>query len=171
MALTIRLAHESDLTRLQLIESSAFYTLKNAGGVDGEPTFSSLSALRKYLSEELLFVSCDSHNHPVGFVGGYGVDNELHISEVNVAPEWQRNGIGWNLLIRILEEGKKRSYKRVTLTTDRLVPFNAPFYQKLGFSILDEHHLSPRLLNILSDEINSGFHSSRRVAMEFIYSI
>ncbi len=42
------------------------------------------------------------------------------------------------LLERVIESARQMGYPAVTLTTFREVPWNAPFYTRLGFAMLDE---------------------------------
>lgn len=42
------------------------------------------------------------------------------------------------LLEQVIEGAQQMRYPAVTLTTFRDVPWNAPFYTRLGFAMLDE---------------------------------
>jgi GNAT superfamily N-acetyltransferase len=54
----------------------------------------------------------------------------------------------------------------VTLTTFRDVPWNGPFYERLGFRVVAGAELSAALRAIADDETRRGLDPSRRVAME-----
>ena len=53
----------------------------------------------------------------------------------------------------------------MTLTTFRTIPWNCPFYERLGFRTLDEADLSPRLLAVLDEEDAHGLPRDTRCAM------
>jgi hypothetical protein len=53
----------------------------------------------------------------------------------------------------------------VTLTTFRDVPWNAPYYEQLGFSETTAAALSPAHVDIVRDEASRGFDPAKRVAM------
>jgi hypothetical protein len=53
----------------------------------------------------------------------------------------------------------------VTLTTFRTVPWNMPWYLRLGFEIVATEELGPVLLSILRDEKRRGLDPETRVAM------
>ena len=57
-------------------------------------------------------------------------------------------------------------YDSVTLTTFRDVPWNMPFYKRLGFRVVPGAELSAALRAIVEDETRRGLDPSRRVAME-----
>jgi hypothetical protein len=50
------------------------------------------------------------------------------------------------------------------LTTFRHLPWNAPFYQKVGFRILEKANLDEQLAEILEEEAK-GLDITKRVAM------
>ena len=56
-------------------------------------------------------------------------------------------------------------YRAVTLTTFRDVPFNGPFYTRLGFEEVPADQLSPSLRTVLDHEAQRGLDPARRVAM------
>jgi hypothetical protein len=51
----------------------------------------------------------------------------------------------------------------LTLTTFRHLPWNAPFYQRLGFRILSAHEHTPAISAVLVDQEGRGL--TQRVAM------
>jgi GNAT superfamily N-acetyltransferase len=57
-------------------------------------------------------------------------------------------------------------YHSITLTTCRDVPWNMPFYERLGFRVIPGAGLSAALRAIVEDETRRGLDPSRRVAME-----
>jgi hypothetical protein len=58
----------------------------------------------------------------------------------------------------------------VTLTTDRHVPFNAPFYAKLGFREMTDDDALPDLQQVLQREIAHEMAADRRMAMVLRFS-
>ena len=53
----------------------------------------------------------------------------------------------------------------MTLTTFRDVPWNAPFYERLGFCVLDSSELTPELDAVVREEAARGLDRDRRVVM------
>ena len=163
--LCIRQASHIHFPALKAIEIAAFQTLLAENAVSGEAVASSDEDLERYLSDSLLFGAFDQTGMPVGFAGGYFVENSLHIGEVNVHPDWQSMGVGRDLVRSLLEAGQAKAVECATLTTDRYVPFNARFYASLGFRILEFDACCERLARLLEAERTAGLDPVRRVAM------
>lgn len=161
----IRPATTADFDALRAIELAAFETLRAAGAVSGSASASTNQQLQQYLDHGLLDVACDQSGEPFGFCGGYIAESFLHIGEMDVHPAWQRQGVGRRLLAAALKEARARRADGATLTTDRLVPFNAPFYASLGFRPLADDELPAKLREILDAEANMGLDPDRRIAM------
>jgi hypothetical protein len=53
----------------------------------------------------------------------------------------------------------------VTLTTFRDVPWNMPFYARLGFEIVPPEQVGPALFAIVEGETRRGLDPARRVVM------
>jgi hypothetical protein len=53
----------------------------------------------------------------------------------------------------------------VTLTTFRDVPWNAPYYQRCGFRILDDGEITPQLQVVRREEARRGLDRWPRVCM------
>lgn len=86
---------------------------------------------------------------PVGFVAVERLEMELHVHELAVHLDHQRKGIGRGLMNAGIEAGRAAGYSAATLTTFRNIAWNAPFYQRLGFAIIEAPplHLSAILLS------------------------
>lgn len=164
----IRPCCEHEVSVLADIELDAFLALKEAGGVTGDPVASDRLLLERSLADGLLFVATDEEDRLVGFVAATEVDGEMYIEEVDVLRAFQGRGIGGRLVRVIIDRAAKRALRRVTLTTDRFVPFNAPFYEKLGFAVLEPEGLSSDLQRRLSGQIAHGLDPQRRVAMALV---
>lgn len=92
------------------------------------------------------------------------VDGAAHLWQLSVDPSAGRRGIGRSLVEAVCDWASSNGYPAVTLTTYRDVPWNGPFYSKLGFRELE--HLSPGLEAIREHEREIGDDEySPRVAM------
>ncbi|WP_092782180.1 GNAT family N-acetyltransferase [Rhodospira trueperi] len=114
------------------------------------------------------WVCVDEDDRPTGFLNGHGVGDVFHILQMAVLHDLQGRGLG----VALIEEAKRfsmsRNMRALTLTTFRDVPWNAPFYRRRGFRILDEHELDERLRGILNHEAEAGFPRERRCAMALV---
>ncbi|HEY0125251.1 MAG TPA: GNAT family N-acetyltransferase [Rhizobium sp.] len=162
---TIRLARPDELHLLAAIEVDAFWALHDAGAVACEPTSLPVGVLRQSLETDLLFVAADALDQPFGFLAGIVMADTIHIAEIDVLRHWQKKGVGRRLMQAMIEAARTRGASGITLTTDRHVPFNAPFYASLGLRILDERERSAELTRILEREFEHGADPARRVAM------
>ncbi|WP_373691614.1 hypothetical protein [Hyalangium versicolor] len=60
---------------------------------------------------------------------------------------------------------RREGLAALTLTTFRGVPWNEPFYARLGFETLEGAAIGERLSAILRDEVLKGLPGERRCAM------
>jgi GNAT superfamily N-acetyltransferase len=91
----------------------------------------------------------------VGFVSVRLLDGDAHIGQLSVVPEYGRRGIGRRLLDEAIGWARHQGLSGVTLTTFRDVPWNAPFYLRVGFEELVD--LPPGLAAVRTDERERGF--------------
>ena len=82
----------------------------------------------------------------VGYVHVAVVDHGLHVEQVSVVPEAAGHRIGAALLDRAADHARAMGLARLTLTTFCDVPWNAPYYERLGFTLLDDLGLELRAL-------------------------
>lgn len=164
--IAIRQARLDELGTLAAIEIEATGSLVEAGvpfpnGISATPRH----LLEAALAEALLFVATDEENRPVAFLAAHPHDGGLYIGEIDVARAWQRRGIGRALMRKAIGEARMRRLWGAMLTTERFVPFNAPFYASLGFREADRAEMPAKLAEVLAGEAAAGAGPDRRVGM------
>jgi GNAT superfamily N-acetyltransferase len=162
---TTALARPTDVEWLPAIELAAARLLigQAPDSVLNETT--SLEVLRKAQREGHLWVAL-ADDVPVGFAHVVVMDRDLaHLEEIDVHPEHGRRGLGTGLVLQVCHWAAAHGYTSVTLTTFRDVPWNMPFYARLGFTIVPPEQLSSSLRAVVEDETRRGLEPSRRVAM------
>jgi len=112
-----------------------------------------------------LFVVADDGGDgaPIGFALVEEYPGAVHLRELDVLPERSGRGLGTRLLDHACAWGRERGHRLLTLTTFRDVPFNAPFYARYGFRILDDPPLW--LAALRRAERSAGTDIVPRVAM------
>lgn len=162
----IRTARADELPALREIERAAGALFHEAGlPAVAEMEAIPLVVLRSHQQQGLIWVAADEHDHPVGFALASIVDNRPHIEELSVHPAHSRRGLGTSLVEAVCDWAKIHGYSAVTLSTFRDVPWNAPFYARLGFRILDDSELSVELQEVREHERQMGLPVERRVLM------
>ncbi len=128
-------------------------------------TLATDAELAAALRAGLLWCAQDAGGQVVGFALALWLGRDLHLDELDVHPAHQRRGIGRALIEAVRAHASARGAKRLTLTTYRFVPWNMPWYERLGFVALGERELPPALAEIFEEEIARGLARERRVAM------
>ena len=100
-----------------------------------------------------------------GFLVAQPFSRELHIWELDVAPAFQRRGIGAGLVRAAQIDARNTGFRALTLTTFRDLEWNAPFYARLGFEEVTALDAHPRLAGELANEVDDGLPADRRCAM------
>jgi GNAT superfamily N-acetyltransferase len=165
--ITIRPARAEDAGALPSIEQSAgeaFRTIPELAWLaDGDNI--SAERHRALIADGACWVAAEEKGRPVGFLSAGIEGDALHIWELDVRLDRQGSGIGRALLERAVADARLRGLAAVTLTTFRAVHWNAPFYRKLGFRILEGAEIDGRLTGLLGDEAEHGMPSDQRCAM------
>jgi GNAT superfamily N-acetyltransferase len=164
---TVRPAEERDLEALPTLENSAGMLFREIAALawlaDGEDL--AISRYRELLTDGASWVAVDAEDRPIGFLCASVESDALHIWEVGVRRDLQRLGIGRGLIMRAIEAAHRNGLPAVTLTTFRDVPWNAPFYTKLGFETLAGTAVGDRLKALLNAEVDRGLPLELRCAM------
>lgn len=123
------------------------------------------SVLRAAQACGLLWVAVDRDGDPLGFTYVEATPNRVHLEELDVHPDWGRRGIGTALIREVERWAVANGRRQLSLTTFRDVPWNAPFYQRLGFETIAAADLDADLAERLEAEARRGLDPARRVAM------
>ncbi|MCG4257972.1 GNAT family N-acetyltransferase [Acetobacter senegalensis] len=167
---TVRLARQDDAPKLPAIERSAAQVFRRIPALaflaEDEPSLSEADH-RARIEQELCWVAVDSADTPCGFLSAALNGRDLHIVEVSVEARAQGAGLGRALLREVCDYARAHGMARVTLTTFRSVPWNAPFYERLGFrEVLPEHE--SHLAGKVRQEEASGLPPGSRCAMVMV---
>ncbi|MEU7227617.1 GNAT family N-acetyltransferase [Streptomyces chrestomyceticus] len=160
----VRTAVPRDLPVLRDIERAAGEAFRTVGMeriADDEPP--SLPELARYQEAGRALVACSAPDGaPLAYLLWEPVDGCAHIEQVSVHPDGARRGFGRALIERARQDSGLPS---VTLTTFADVPWNAPYYARLGFRVLDEADLTQGLRAIRRREAELGLDRWERVCM------
>lgn len=162
----IRPTTPTDIPYLPTIERSAaraFCSIPSLAWL-AESAVISEAAHARFQAKGCSWVAVQSAK-PVAFILAEIADNALFIVELSVEREWQGQGIGRQLLSFVTEIARSQGLRELTLTTFCEVPWNAPFYARLGFERLAESELSPALRSQLDEEAAHGLPRDSRCAM------
>lgn len=162
----IRPARAADVPLLPAVEASAARLLEGVEtGFTGRDATMPAEALDLLRDAGTLWVAVDRSDAPVGFCAAGDLDGFLHVHELSVAFAHQRYGLGTALMATAVDYGRWAFVPAVTLTTDRELPWNKPFYAKLGFVELRPDGLPPGLAAKLAGEIAAGHDPARRCVL------
>jgi ribosomal-protein-alanine N-acetyltransferase len=122
MTITIEPMREEHLPEVMQIERRVF-----------QPGWSEQAFLRDLRNPSALYLILRVDGKIVGYVGGWFIVDECHITNIAVCPEYREQGLGSRLLHRFLSIARERGMRRATLEV-RIG--NAPaqnLYKKFGF--------------------------------------
>lgn len=162
----IRLAEPADLPRLQEIEVAAGAAFRTLGmdeiAGDHAPP---IAWFEEYRADGRAWVWAQRSAPAAAFCVVDVVDGNAHIEQVSVHPAQARRGLGAQLIDHVEEWARDRGLPEITLTTFTDVPWNAPYYARLGFAIVADGDLGPGLRAVREHEAARGLDRWPRVAM------
>jgi GNAT superfamily N-acetyltransferase len=153
----IRPARAEDLPRLVDVEVRAGRVFEDVGmpEIAGDDPGTIEDA-------ELVYVAVE-HDEIVGYVELVVVDDGLHVEQVSIVPEVAGRGIGAALIDQAADRARALGLARLTLTTFAEVPWNRPYYERLGFEVIDD--LGPELAALVDHEVHAIPGDAPRVTM------
>jgi GNAT superfamily N-acetyltransferase len=162
---TIRPAERADLPLLVEIERRAGRAFADHGMPEiaaddpGSP-----EELESYRAAGRAWVAAEG-GAPVAYLVATHVDGCLHIEQVSVDPDEAGRGIGAALIEHLAGIARKAGLPAITLTTFRDIPWNAPYYARLGFTELPGAEQGPELRALAAHERTAIPGDHPRVAM------
>ncbi|MFS9770689.1 GNAT family N-acetyltransferase [Enterobacter chuandaensis] len=162
--LTVRPTRIDDVATLPAIERAAGERFRDypdlAWLADGEVI--SAEQHLDYAERGLSWLAL-ANDRPVGFILTEAHASSLFIVELSVDRDWQGKGFGRQLIARAADHARQMGLRSLTLTTFRDVPWNAPFYARLGFEMMTT--LTPELREKRKEETAHGLAYESRCAM------
>jgi len=163
---TLRPAVAADLPRLPGVEDAAGELFREVGMPEvAEMPALDVDSLRNAEAEGLLWVADSAVDGPVGFALAECFDGSMHLAELSVHPAHGRRGIGAGLVECVARAAVERGFSELTLSTFVDVPWNAPYYRRLGFTEIDEAALPAELRAVRAREESVGLAIELRTIM------
>lgn len=162
----IRRAYVDDLPVLQELERAAGAPFRDLGmdivANDDPPT---MAELIEFQVAGRALVFADEHDRPAAYLLVRPLDGYAHIEQVSTHPSHARQGLGQQLLDAAEAWAEQHNLAGLTLTTYAGVPWNAPYYQRLGFRVVTDEEMTEGLRSIRADEAARGLDAWPRVTM------
>ena len=162
----IRQARHDELPELREVERPAGQPFRDLGMdvvADDEPP--TVAELATFQADSRAWVYTDEGDRPVAYLLVDVVDGEAHIEQVSVRPEYGRRGIGRRLVDVAREWAVAHGLPALSLTTYADVPWNGPYYARLGFEVVPPSLLPAGLRAIRAAEMAKGLDTWPRVVM------
>lgn len=165
--LRIRAAQSHELTTLIAIDDDASSLYDVAGlniSLDSDHPFVLAEAARwkEAIQLGLAHVAVDNLDQPLGFIALGFVDGEPYLDQLAVRRAHMQRGIGSALLRHAISWSGEWS---LWLTTYSHLSWNAPYYEKHGFSVVPEDLCGPELRGILDAQRSALPEPDKRIAM------
>lgn len=165
--ISIRPARDCDAPALPEVERSSGEIFRQWPGLEwiADDDVQSEEQHRALIAGGVAFIAELNGHSIVAFLNGEMTADALHVWQIAVHREQQGRGIGRELIQAAQQLAIDRGASALTLTTFRKVPWNEPYYQRLGFVTLNQENLTPRLKTILDAEERAGLPMAQRCAM------
>ncbi|GAA3018669.1 GNAT family N-acetyltransferase [Actinokineospora globicatena] len=158
----IRAATPGDLERLREIEVVAGAAFREVGMpeiAEDEPP--SVEELAGFAGAGRAWVG-EYRGQVVGYLLAEVVDGCAHIAQVSVDPVVRGRGLGRALVDHLEAWARTHNLTALTLTTFRDVPWNAPYYERIGFRAIEP---TPARQAIVDRETSLGLDPTKRTCM------
>jgi GNAT superfamily N-acetyltransferase len=162
---SIRLARDAELSDVQQIDRAAGQMFNDVGMPEVSRLLWPFEALAECREAGRLWVITEVDDRPVGILITEVIDGCLHVEQVSVDPGSARRGLGRALLDYAAERAAAAGIPAVTLTTFADVPWNAPYYVRCGFRLLEDAEVTAGLRAIRQREDTTVLNRWRRVCM------
>ncbi|HEM7886696.1 TPA: GNAT family N-acetyltransferase [Burkholderia cenocepacia] len=163
----IRPATREGAAAMAAVEVAAAQRFRGIGMTDiadGEPTDAAAVLVR--IDDGRAYVAVDPQGTCVGFAFYRLLDAQrLYLEELDVAPSHAGQRIGARLIEQVMARAAREHVEQVVLSTFRDAPWNAPYYARLGFRIIDDAALDDALRAIRVHHVSLGLDETRRVFM------
>jgi predicted N-acetyltransferase YhbS len=165
-AFTFRFAELDEIEAVRAIEYEAaqrFATIGMTGIADAQPM--NADFVRRKIEASEIIVAVNDAARCVAFVMFAPLATRFYIEELDVLTAWAGRRIGASLLGQVDGLARKAGAQQLVLSTFRDVPWNAPYYRRLGFRVIESEQLDAKLRAIRATHVARGLDESKRVFM------
>jgi predicted N-acetyltransferase YhbS len=164
--LTYRLAAPPDANAIRSIEFEAGQRFARIGmtGIADAPPMAQEFVKRKIEAREII-VAVERGGMCVAFVMFEPQPAHFYVQELDVLTSHAGQRIGAALLEQVAQRARAQQVMQLVLSTFREVPWNAPYYRRLGFRDMNEADLDAALIARREAHIARGLDESKRLFM------
>ena len=120
----------------------------------GRPT--SAAEYREAIAAGRLWVAEAAGGGIAGLAIADVLDGEGFLAEISVLPEHGGRRLAARMIDAVAAWAAAQGCRSLCLTTFRDVPWNRPYYERLGFAVLDEAEAGPQLRAVRQKERTRG---------------
>ena len=154
-----RLEEIETIRALERASAQRFVGLMDALAAD-DPSPASILAIR--IADGGLIVAVEDGT-VVGFAMFRRVEARAYVEQLDVLSAFAGRGIGAALLDDVADRARVAGLDGLSLSTFREVPWNAPYYRRLGF--VEVAALTPAMAAIRAEHLARGLDEDARVFM------
>ena len=158
---TARLDEIEKIRALERASAQRFVGLMDALAAD-EPSPATVLAAR--IEAGGLVVALDGDDL-VGFAMFRPVETFAYVEQIDVLPAYGGRRIGAGLLDVAADRARANGLAGLSLSTFKAVPWNAPYYRRLGFVEVANEALTPGMRAIRQEHLARGLDEDARVFM------
>lgn len=141
----------SDLATLSDIDNDAGRLFEQAGlDLDLPEDHEFFTTEKRRWKEALMagttVLALDPTHAPIGFIALGTRDGMTFVEQLSVRLQFMRRGLGSTLLDTAAEIARTRGPRSLWLTTYGHLPFNRPYYERQGFTLVPRSACGPQLL-------------------------
>lgn len=163
----IRAASRQEIALLPQIENAADERYARVGlQLVVDMPSASIASLDQGRRDGRLWVATSPLNRVVGFALMKFSGGTAWLDQLSVLDRWQRHGFGAALFDRVAQRAREFGHDRLYLSTYLGVPWNAPFYERRGFSSVPRGAWPAALRRQFLSETSHGHPTWRRTIMQ-----
>jgi len=162
----IRVAAPAELPQLGLLEDRAAQRFRDSAHPYAVhlPHFD-VEQLVELQRAGTVWVAVDAGGTLLGFVIGGYLGEHAYVHELDVDLPYGRRGVGRALVRRVAAWAAERGHDLLLLSTFADVPWNAPFYERLGFTVVPTDDYDPVMRAQRRSDGSAGLKLDSRVMM------
>ena len=140
-----------DIPALIAVDRAASKLFVPTGLIRPEALFDHVPAaeFETAIEDKRVFAARDAFARPIGFVlNSQRSKTGLYLDQISVHPDHGQKGIGRQLVMRAIVFAEELKVPHITLSTFRDLPWNGPFYARLGFKEIPRNKYEPYMHDI-----------------------